>query len=100
MPPVLFIPLVFFIALGLCFVRTGLKVYAQGLLVFCPLDVLSQTGIRGFLKPAPLSREDCWQFFQGCSWLILESSSCLQSLEFIVMVTWPNQPSTGLAVCG
>lgn len=85
---------------GLGFVRTGLKAFAQWLLVFNPPDVPSQTSFRGFLKPAPLGREDCWQFFQGCSWLVLESSSCLQSLEFIVMVTQRNQPSTGLVVCG
>lgn len=45
-----------------------------------------------------LGRED-WQLLQSLFWLILEISSCLPCLEFIVMVTQPNQPSTGLVVC-
>lgn len=47
---------------------------------------------------SPLGRED-WQLLQGLSWLIQEISWNLQCLEFIVMVTRPNQPSTGLVVC-
>lgn len=65
----------------------------------CPMGPLCafRDKREGFSESS-LGRED-WRLLQGLFWLLLEIGSSLQCLEFIVMVTQPNQLSTGLVVC-